>query len=142
MADLPFRVLPKLTPLNEHFWKGGAEGELRFLRCGDCRAWIHPPQPRCPGCTGKELAPEAVSGRAEVATFTVNHQAWMPGQDEPYVIAIVEIAEDPSLRLTTNLVNCAPEDVRIGMPVRVVFEEREDVWIPLFEPLSTPGEGA
>jgi uncharacterized OB-fold protein len=134
MTDRPFRVLPKLTRQNEHFWTGGREGELRFLRCRACRALVHPPQPRCPACLGTELAPEAVSGRARVATFTVNHQAWMPGQDDPYVIAIVEIEEDPSVRLTTNLVGCSPEQVRIGMPVRVVFEEREDVWIPLFEP--------
>ncbi len=134
MAELPFRVLPKVTPLNEHFWTGGRDGALRFLRCEACRTLVHPPQPRCPGCLESGLVPDTVSGRATVATFTVNHQAWLPGQDEPYVIAIVEIDEDPSVRLTTNLVNCAPDQVRIGMPVRAVFEEREDVWIPLFEP--------
>jgi uncharacterized OB-fold protein len=134
MDELPLRVLPRVTPQNEHFWKGGADGVLRILRCRACRTWIHPPQPICPGCLGKELAPEAVSGRAAVATFTVNHQAWVPGQVEPYVIAIVELEEDPRLRLTTNVVGCAPESVWIGMPVRVVFERREDVWIPLFEP--------
>lgn len=136
MADAPFRVLPKLTPQNEHFWTGGRQGELRFLRCGDCREWVHPPQPRCPGCLGGALSPETVSGRARVATFTVNHQAWIPGLDEPYVIAIVEIEEDPRIRLTTNVVNCAVEDVAIGMPVRVLFEARDDVWIPLFEPAA------
>lgn len=134
MAELPFRVLPRVTDQNRHFWTGGAEGVLRFLRCDKCEAWVHPPQPVCPRCHGKDLAPRDVSGRATVYSFTVNHKAWMPGPAEPYVIAVVEIAEDPSVRLTTNLVNVAPEDVRIGMPVRVVFEEREDVWIPLFEP--------
>jgi uncharacterized OB-fold protein len=134
MAELPFRVLPRITPQNEHFWTGGAAGELRILRCRACRAWIHPPQPVCPACLGRELAPEAMSGRATVATFTVNHQAWLPGQSEPYVIAIVELEEEPSVRLTTNVVNCPPEAVRIGLPVRVVFERRDEVWIPLFEP--------
>lgn len=134
MADPPFRVLPKVTPQNEHFWTGGADGALRFLRCAKCRTWVHPPQPVCPTCLGKDLAPEAVSGRATVATFTVNHHAWIPGQGDPYVIAIVEIDEDPRVRLTTNIVGCDPGRVRIGMPVRVVFEAREDVWIPLFEP--------
>ena len=94
MADAPFRVLPKLTPLNEPFWTGGEYGELRFLRCADCRRWVHPPQPVCPGCYGKRLEPEAVSGRARVYSFTVNHQAWIPGLDDPYVIAIVAIDED------------------------------------------------
>jgi uncharacterized OB-fold protein len=127
-------VLPRVTPQNEHFWKGGAQGELRILRCRSCRAWIHPPQPRCPACLGKDLAPEVTSGRATVATYTVNHQAWLPGASEPYAIAIVELEDDPRVRLTTNVVGCAPGEVRIGMPVRAVFEQHEDVWIPLFEP--------
>ena len=50
------------------------------------------------------------------------------------MVAIVELPEQEGLRLTTNLVNCALEDVRIGMPVRVLFEQWEDVWLPLFEP--------
>jgi uncharacterized OB-fold protein len=73
-----------------------------------------------------------------VATFTVNHQPWMPGPELPYVVAIVEIDEDPTVRLTTNIVGCAPEEVQIGMPVRVAFEHHPDpdgdVWLPLFTP--------
>jgi uncharacterized OB-fold protein len=52
----------------------------------------------------------------------------------PYVVAIVELDDQPGLRLTTNLVNVAPQDVRIGSRVKVVFEPHEDVWLPLFEP--------
>jgi uncharacterized OB-fold protein len=137
--DAPFRVLPKLSPLNEAFWTGGRDGALRIQRCADCASWIHPPQPICPDCTGKNLAAEAVSGRATLATFTVNHQVWIPGSDEPYVIAIVELEEEPRVRLTTNVVECEPQDVRVGMPLRVVFEQREDVWIPLFAPAGKGG---
>ena len=43
----------------------------------------------------------------------------------------------PGVRLTSNIVGCAPEAVRIGLPVRVVFEPVEDVWLPLFEPLES-----
>jgi uncharacterized OB-fold protein len=137
MADEPFRILPRVTPENEHFWTGGAEGELRFLRCQACGHWIHPPAPICPACLSRELAPEAVSGRATLHTYTVNHQPWYPGFDPPYVVAIVELPEQEGLRLTTNVVNCPVEDVRIGMPLRVVFEHREDVHLPLFEPDPT-----
>jgi uncharacterized OB-fold protein len=132
----PFRVLPRVTDLNRHFWTGGADGELRFLRCQGCRSYVHPPAPRCPECLGRDLAPEAVSGRATLVTYTWNHQEWVPAPDHPYVIAIVEIEEQAGLRLTTNLVHCPPEDVRIGMPVRVVFEAHDDVHVPLFEPRS------
>jgi uncharacterized OB-fold protein len=75
-----------------------------------------------------------VSGRAELHTYTVNHQPWIPGFPPPYVVAIVEIPEQKGLRITTNLVHCEPDQVRIGMPLRVLFEQREDVWLPLFEP--------
>jgi uncharacterized OB-fold protein len=51
----------------------------------------------------------------------------------PYVIALVELDEQPALRLMTNIVNCEPADVAIGARVRVVFEHHDDVWIPLFE---------
>jgi uncharacterized OB-fold protein len=136
----PFRVLPRVTPWNEHFWRGGAVGELRFLRCRACGTWIHPPSPRCPACLGADVAPAAVSGRARVLTYTLNHQQWVPSPDHPYAIAIVEIEEQPGLRLMTNVVNCPAESVRIGMPVRVCFERHADVWVPLFEP--EPGASA
>jgi uncharacterized OB-fold protein len=135
VSKKPFRLLPQVTPENEHYWQGGAAGELRFLRCASCRTYVHPPSPVCPECLSRELSSEAVSGRAVVHTFTVNHQPWIPGFDPPYVVAIVEIVEQPSLRLTTNIVGCPIEDVRIGLPVRVVFEDLgEGVFLPLFEP--------
>ena len=130
----PFRVLPRVTPETEHFWTGGRDGELRFLRCGACGEYVHPPGPVCPRCLSRDLGVEAVSGRATVASYTVNHQPWYPGLDPPYVIAIVEVEEQPGVRLMTNIVGCAPEDVRIGMPVQVTFEEYDDVWLPFFAP--------
>jgi uncharacterized OB-fold protein len=137
-SSVPFRILPKLTDHNRAFWQGGERGELVFWRCQDCKYYIHPPQPICPMCHSKNLAPEAVSGRATIATYSVNHQPWMPGPELPYIVAIVEIVEQPSVRLTTNLVNVEPDAVVIGSPVRVTFEHHPDpegdVWIPLFEP--------
>ena len=118
------------------FWTSGADGVLRFLRCNDCGFYIHPPGPVCPRCLSRDLAPEAVSGRGRVETFTVNYQQWIPGSD-PYIIAWVSIDEQPDVRLTTNLVDVEPEDVRIGMPVEVVFEHNDDVCLPLFRPVGS-----
>jgi hypothetical protein len=136
--QVPFRVLPRLADDNRDFWTAGARGELRFWRCADCGFWIHPPLPMCPRCRSKKLATEAVSGRATLASYTINHQAWMPGPELPYVVAIVELVEQPGLRLTTNLVGCPHQAIRIGMPLRVVFEHHPDpdgdVYIPLFAP--------
>ena len=129
-----FRLLPALKAETEHFWRGGARGELVFMRCSACDTYIHPPAPVCPACLGRDHEPAAVSGRGEVVTFTINHQPWNPTVEVPYVIAIVELDEQKGLRLATNIVGCPPEKVRIGMRVRVTFLEREDVWLPLFTP--------
>jgi uncharacterized protein len=115
----PFRMLPELTDANRHFWQGGERGELVFLRCQDCGYYLHPPAPVCPRDWSRRLAPEPVSGRATLASFTVNHQPWMPGPELPFVIGLVAIPEQPEVRLMTNVVNCRPEDVHIGVPVRV-----------------------
>ena len=120
MGDAPFRILPRVNDENRFFWTSGEDGRLRFLRCDQCGFFVHPPSPICPECLCKQLSVTVVSGRATVATFTVNHQPWIPGYDPPYVVALVEIDEQPSVRLMTNIVSCAPDDV----------------WLPLFEPAT------
>ena len=137
MSEKPFRLQPLVNDENKHFWEGGANAELRFLRCRDCGFYIHPPAPVCGECLSREWSDEAVSGRGVVHTFTVNHHPWIPGFDPPYVVAIVELEEQKGLRLMTNIVHCPIEDVHIGMPVRVCFEPLEDgAYLPLFEPAS------
>ncbi len=128
------RPLPQVTPANEHFWTSGRRGALELLRCTACGYWIHPPGPVCPRCLGAPR-PQPVSGRGVVHTFTINHQQWQPGLPVPFVVAIVELAEQSGLRLTTNIVGCPPKQVRIGLPVQVLFEQVEDVFLPLFKPV-------
>ena len=130
-----FRLLPRLDEYNRAFWTGGEHGELRMLRCQSCGLWLHPPGPMCAECHSKDIAPEALSGRGTVHAFTVNHQAWIPGFDPPYVVAIVALPEQDGLRLTTNIVGCPVDEVEIGMAVEVLFEHHDDVWVPLFRPV-------
>lgn len=134
------RPLPLLTDQNRFFWTSGADGHLRFLRCSACRAWAHPPQPVCRSCGSTELAPETVSGRARVLGWTLNHQPWHPAFAPPYVIAIVGLVEDDGVRLTTNLIDVEADAIGIGMEVEVVFEQDDDVWLPLFRPVGDPAE--
>jgi uncharacterized OB-fold protein len=130
------RPLPMLTESNRFFWTSGADGQLRFLRCSACQNYIHPPVPVCNKCLSMEQEVVAVSGRATLAAVTVNHQMWIPTIEPPYIIGIVEIAEQNSVRLTTNIVNCAEVDLKIGMPLQVEFEECEDVFLPMFGPVG------
>lgn len=127
------RKLPALTPDNRAFWQGGADGELRMHHCAACTQFFHPPAPLCPRCLSEDVAPKAVCGAGKVVTYTVNHQPWRADLNEPYVVAIVELAEQPGLRFVTNIVGTPPGEVSIDMPVRVRFEQVEDVWLPLFE---------
>jgi acetyl-CoA acetyltransferase/uncharacterized OB-fold protein len=132
--ELVQRPLPQPTISSEPFWTSGADGRLRIARCSSCGRHHHPPQPICPVCRSADVAMAPVSGRATVAGFTVNHQQWLPKFPPPYIVAVVALDEDSSVRLTTNIVGCDPDDVAIGMRVRVAFERRDQVWIPLFEP--------
>ena len=131
-------MLPGLTDTNRHFWAGGADGALHILRCQDCHFWIHPPQTTCPTCGSAEVAAEPTSGLGTVFTFTVNRHPYNPAVPVPYVIAIVELEDQPGLRFTTNLVHIDPETVEVGMPVRVAFERHDEIFVPVFVPRSDP----
>ena len=128
----PPRMLGLLPPTNRTFWTSGRTGTLSLLRSRSTGRWIHPFWNVAED--DPDLSPEPVSGKGTVFTFTVNHHAYNPQVPPPYVIAIVELAEQADLRIVTNLVNVAPEAVEIGMPVRVAFEPNGDFAVPVFEP--------
>jgi uncharacterized OB-fold protein len=134
-ASVPPRLIDA-GPAEEFFWTSGADGILRFLGCAVCGRLHHPPAPRCPYCQSTEVAPTPVSGQGTIATYTINHQPFLPGFEPPYAIAIVEIDEDPTIRLTTNLVGIADDAVHIGMRVEVCFERNGEWYVPLFRRLG------
>ena len=131
------RPLPKLTPENEFFWTAGADGVLRFQYCGICDRYLHPPGVVCSEC-GEAPEIRDVSGRATVVGVTVNYQPWLPDMEVPYAIGLVAIEEEPLVRLTTLIVGAEPDDVVIGLPVSVRFEQHKDVWLPVFAPTGEP----
>lgn len=131
------RILPELNEQNRHFWCGGEDGHLHMLRCDECQHFVHPPLPICTQCRSRALTVQTLSGSGRVASFTINYQAWFPGLEVPYCVAIIELDEQPGLRLTSNIVNCNLDTIQIGMPVRVHFEQQQDVWLPLFAPLAS-----
>ena len=126
------RPLPQPDPDTEFFWEAVRRHELHILRCQECRTYVHLPRPACRNCGSTELAGEKVSGRGVVHSFTVTHFP-LPGFEPPFAVVLVELEEQPGLRLAGNLVDVAPGDIEIGLPVEVTFERvSDDVTLPLF----------
>jgi acetyl-CoA acetyltransferase/uncharacterized OB-fold protein len=136
VSAAPDRPLPLVTIENEYFWTSGADGKLRLQECKACDSLIHPPAPVCRYCRSRDIGVRELSGRATLAGFTINERFSLPGLPAPYVIAEVAIAEDPRVRLTTNIVDCDPSGLELGQQVEVVFEQVGDVWFPLFRPIA------
>jgi uncharacterized protein len=132
------RKLPLIEPETAFFWQSGADGVLRIQRCGDCGHWQHPPWPRCTACHGENVAPQPVSGRGRVISFTVNHEPWLPGLAVPFLFAVIELEEQGGLYVFSNLL-MPVDQARIGMAVEVRFERHEDVWLPMFAPEESAG---
>lgn len=127
------RSRPRLDDDNRAFWTGGKTGELKITKCLDCGGFTHPPRQICRHCRSENVTPFAVSGQGFVDTFTINHQAWASHMQVPFIIARVRLADAPGVYLTTNIIHCDVEEVRIDDPVRVTFEEQDGIWYPLFE---------
>ena len=131
----PPRKLPSLEPVSAFFWTSGADDRLRIQRCGSCGRYQHPPWPRCTNCGSEDITPQVVSGRGRIATYTVNHEPWLPGLAVPFLFGVVELAEQAELYVFTNL-QMPVDGAAIGLPVEVIFEQHDDVWLPLFEPAA------
>ncbi|GAA0616368.1 OB-fold domain-containing protein [Sporichthya brevicatena] len=130
MSEFVVRMLPEVEPHTERFWTSGLDGALAVPRCRACGHHLIPPAPVCRRCRSTDLEDVELSGRGEVYTFTVNVQPWFPDMETPNVLAVVELAEEPGLRLLVTLVDVDPEAVTIGMPVRLAFAAADEVAIP------------
>lgn len=117
-----------LPEFHRPFWDGLKAHELRLQKCEACGTLRYSPAEICPRCGEAACAWTPVSGRGTVYAYTVIHRGPTPAHqaEAPYVIAHVELEEGP--RVISNLVGCPPGEVRIGMPVEVVFEDVCDDW--------------
>lgn len=131
------KPVPVPDEVTAPFWEAANRGVLAIQHCGSCERYVHPPEAVCPHCQATDLVFREVSGRARVYTHTVVRDNITRGfaEGEPYVIGIIELVEQERLVLVANVVGAAPEEVRIGMPLRVTFERlTDDISLPQFEP--------
>lgn len=134
--DTSGRYLPVLHPEEQPYWEAARRHELVLPRCDSCGKVYYPVGPVCPNCLSDNFSWVPMSGRGTVSSFVVYHKGWTPWLKSrvPYVVAQVQLAEGP--RLTTNLPNIDPADVRIGMEVQVAYETlTEEVTLVQFRPV-------
>jgi len=134
------RPMPVADADSAPFWDGCRARELRAQRCAACGRWRWPPAAFCPQCRTRGGTWTPVRGTGAVSSFVVVHRATHPAfaGAVPYAVVLVSLDEAPDdLLLLSNLIECEPERVRVGMRVAVAFDVTvEDLPLPLFRPES------
>jgi len=132
------KPIPTPSVRSTPFWRSCHEHVLSLPRCSDCGSFHFPPAILCPECLSDRLEWARASGRGKVFSFVLFHRVYHPGfaEEVPYPVAVVAMEEGP--RMLTNLVDCAPADVRCDMPVEVAFEDiTDEISLPRFRPAKT-----
>ena len=117
---------PVPTATSQPFWDALGEDRVVLQRCDDCDTWIYYPRARCPHCLSARISWHDVDGAGTVFSFTVAPQPTAPpfADEVPQLLAIVELRE--GVRVSTTLVDVAPDAIRIGLPVSPVFDHGTD----------------
>ncbi|MGQ0501246.1 MAG: Zn-ribbon domain-containing OB-fold protein [Panacagrimonas sp.] len=135
MNASPQKPVPEVSEAARPYWEAAQRGELVFQRCrGTGKPFLYP-RHWSPFDFSADPTWEKASGRGTVYSYTIVHQPPYAAfkADCPYVMAIVQLEEGP--RLMTNILNCDPATVKIGMAVKLCFETRAGGFrIPQFEP--------
>jgi uncharacterized OB-fold protein len=129
------KPLPQVSAEMAPFFAAARRHELVVQRCRGCRAHRFPARDRCSACLSREADWTRVSGRGTVFSYAVMHQVYHPGfaDEVPYAIVVVELEE--GVRVLSNVIGCPVPEIRIGMPVEVVFDEvGTEVTLPKFRP--------
>lgn len=117
------------------WWEAAAEHRLVVQRCTACGATRHPPSPVCAVCRSHESDWQEVSGDGEIYSFTIVHRPIAGDQTLPFVIAVIALEDSGGLRMMSNIVDADPEQLEIGQPVELVWEDMSDeLAIPRFRP--------
>lgn len=118
------------------FWEGCRARELRYQRCAVCGLANFPPTEHCRQCLSQDVAWQRGSGRGEIYSWTVVYRPVTPEFEPPYAPAIITL--DEGYQMLTNVVGVPPEDLAVGLPVRVQFHATgPDVTLPYFAAAET-----
>jgi uncharacterized OB-fold protein len=130
------KPLPVINSDNAPFWKYAKDHELRMQQCSGCGYIRFPAGIICPKCHSMEAQWVRLGGKGELYSYVIYHRAYHPAykDDLPYAVAIIELAEGP--RMESSIVGCKMEDLRIGMPLEVCFDDvTDEIALPKFRPV-------
>ena len=130
------RPLPLPDELTEFFWDGARAGRLLIQRCRACSRFQYPPDVVCIHCQSLDLDRVPVSGQATLYSFCVVDRAFNAGfvNALPYVLGLVELVEQPGLRMIANVIGADAGALEVGMSLEVTFEDRGEIVMPQFRP--------
>jgi uncharacterized OB-fold protein len=132
---IPSKPIPHATGDLAPFFAAAKRCQLVVQRCASCGLLRFPARELCSRCWSRDAEWTAVSGRGEVYSFYWMHQLYHPGfaGEIPYAVVVVRLEEGP--HVTSNVIGCSRGELRVGMPVEVVFEDlSDDVALPKFRP--------
>ena len=128
---------PYIDDDTDPFWEAIERGELAVQRCMACERAVFYPRAICPHCGDDRLRWEKAKTTGVVYSFTVVRRAQSPFDGEvPFVVALVEI--EPGFRMMTRLLDCDPQEARIGLAVTLrVAALGDGPLLPCFVPAAT-----
>ena len=129
------RVLPVADEMSAPYWQACSQHELKLPRCSQCGRFSLPPEIVCPNCKCTEpgWTWQAVSGRGRIRTWTIVRHSFLQGFDLPFVLADVELDDDPGVRMVGRLLDGPDAALALGDRVEVAFEDISDgIAIPSF----------
>ena len=117
-------VRPMRNRDSQFFWDWTAAGELRIQRCNACGALRFPPGPACQSCDAYDRGHQVAAGTGTVFSYVVHRHPPVPGKELPIVIALIDL--DEGVRMVGEVVDVGPEEIAIGMRLRVDFNRIDD----------------
>ena len=136
MESMYNKPLPSPTIESKPYWEACQQHELRIQRCKECGKYQHYPKAMCHHCHSFELEWAKVSGYGKVYSWVVCYRALHPGfaSEVPYVGVTVEL--DEGVRMFSRMVDVKPDEMEIGLPVKVFFEDvTPEFTLPMFRRL-------
>ena len=129
------KLVPTPSIDSQPYWDGLKEHKLKLQKCANCGKIRHYPRPVCGSCWSMEVDWIEASGKGTVHSWTVSHHAFLPAYKKELPLILVTVDLEEGVRMNSQLRDSKPEDLKLGMPVEVIYEDAtDDLTLPMFRP--------